>query len=146
MLRHAFIIAVILPALCASAQQQGMASAEDTLSYHEVLPKFPGGDSVLYAYLRTNVHYPEEAIEKSITGKVWVQFIVEKDGVVDSVHTVHSVHPLLDEEAERVVRSMPPWTPGMQMGRPIRTRFNVPITFELIDHREAKKRKKAKGQ
>lgn len=146
MFRTASIIAVIGAALSASAQQQGMASAEDTLSYHEVLPKFPGGDSVMYAYLRTHTQYPKEAIENNITGKVWVQFIVEKDGSVDSVRTVHSVHPLLDEEAERVVRSMPPWAPGTQMGRPVRTRFNVPIIFELISHREAKKRKKARGQ
>lgn len=146
MLRSGSIIAATALAFSSAAQQQGMASPEDTLSYHETLPVFPGGDSVLYAYLRTHVQYPEEAIDNNISGKVWVQFIVEKDGHVDSVRTVQSVHPLLDEEAERVVREMPPWAPGMQMGRPIRTRFNVPITFELISHREAKKRRKAKQE
>jgi TonB family protein len=71
--------------------------------------------------------------EAGISGKVWVQFVVRKDGVVDSVRTVRGVHPLLDAEAERVVRSMPVWKPGTMMGRPIAVRFNVPLVFSIVD-------------
>lgn len=80
----------------------------------EKIPQFPGGTNALVDFLRENIHYPVEAMEKSIQGKVKVSFVVEKDGTIAQVRVTESVHPLLDAEAMRVVQSMPKWIPGKQ--------------------------------
>lgn len=93
---------------------------------------FPGGASALMAYISNNIHYPAKAQENGIQGKVMVSFIVEKDGSLSDIKVVRSVNDLLDAEAIRVVKGMPKWTPGMQSGKPVRTRFTLPIPFRLI--------------
>lgn len=123
----------LLLASNAAFPQQDQAAPKDTMPYIEELPVFPGGQEAMYDFLHRGVNYPDEALEAGISGKVWVQFVVRKDGVVDSVRTVRGVHPLLDAEAERVVRSMPVWKPGTMMGRPIAVRFNVPLVFSIVD-------------
>ena len=97
----------------------------------EVMPQFPGGQIAMLQYLMKNIKYPEQAMKKGIQGRVAVSFIVEKDGSISNVRPVHSVHPLLDKEAVRVVKSMPKWSPGKQNGKPVRVRFNVPVMFKL---------------
>jgi len=78
-----------------------------------------------------NIKYPEQAVKEGIQGRVTVRFIVEKDGSISDVKPVLSVHPLLNKEAVRVVKSMPKWTPGKQNGKPVRVRFNLPVMFKL---------------
>ena len=97
----------------------------------EVMPQFPGGQIAMLKYIMENMKYPEQAMKEGIQGRVAVSFIVEKDGSISNVRPVLSVHPLLDKEAVRVVKSMPKWTPGKQNGKPVRVRFNVPIMFKL---------------
>ncbi len=98
----------------------------------EQKPEFPGGENALYKFLAENTKYPEPAKENGITGTVWVQFIIDKDGKVTNVKVVRSVDPYLDKEAERVVKSMPKWKPASQRGKPVRVIFQVPIRFELF--------------
>ena len=81
--------------------------------------------------LMKNIKYPEQAMKEGIQGRVAVRFIVEKDGSISDVKPILSVHPLLNKEAVRVVKSMPKWTPGKQNGKPVRVRFNLPIMFKL---------------
>lgn len=97
----------------------------------ENMPKFPGGDIALRKYIDENVHYPESAKSKKIEGKVWVQFVIGKDGEVEpgSIKVVKSANPLLDAESIRVVKSMPRWEPGTQAGKPMRVSYTVPISF-----------------
>lgn len=97
----------------------------------EVMPQYPGGQIAMLKYLMENIKYPEQAMKKGIQGRVAVSFIVEKDGSISNVRPVHSVHPLLDKEAVRVVESMPKWTPGKHNGKPVRVRFNLPVMFKL---------------
>jgi TonB family protein len=82
-------------------------------------------------FLRTNMHYPEEAHKADIQGRVIVTFVIEKDGSVTEAKVVRSVHPLLDEEAVRVVSAMPNWQPGKQDGKPVRVKYTIPIMFSL---------------
>lgn len=97
----------------------------------EVMPQYPGGQIAMLKYIMENIKYPEQAMKKGIQGRVAVSFIVEKDGSISDVKPVLSVHPLLNKEAVRVVKSMPKWTPGKQNGKPVRVRFNLPVMFKL---------------
>jgi tonB family C-terminal domain len=97
----------------------------------EVMPQYPGGQIAMLKYLMENIKYPEQAMKEGIQGRVTVRFIVEKDGSISDVKPVLSVHPLLNKEAVRVVKSMPKWTPGKQNGKPVRVRFNLPVMFKL---------------
>ena len=95
----------------------------------EVDPAFPGGDEALYAYLRSHLVYPRTAIEAGIEGTVVVEFVVERDGSLSNVVVKRKVAPSLDEEAVRVVKSLPAWTPGKQKGKAVRSIFRIPIVF-----------------
>lgn len=97
----------------------------------EVMPQFPGGQIAMLKYIMENIKYPEQAMKEGIQGRVAVRFIVEKDGSISDVKPILSVHPLLNKEAVRVVKSMPKWSPGKQNGKPVRVRFNVPVMFKL---------------
>lgn len=97
----------------------------------EVMPQYPGGQIAMLKYIMENIKYPEQAMKKGIQGRVAVSFIVEKDGSISNVRPVHPVHPLLDKEAVRVVKSMPKWSPGKQHGKPVRVQLIVPIMFKL---------------
>lgn len=108
----------------------GLQSAPDTvydLASVEEQPEFPGGQDAMYAYLAAQTKYPDEAVE----GKVYVEFVVRKDGLVDLVVVRRGVSRLLDAEAVRVVRSMPRWEPGRMKGQPVAVRFTLPIVFVL---------------
>ena len=97
----------------------------------EVMPQYPGGQIAMMKYIMENMKYPEQAMKEGIQGRVAVSFIVEKDGSISDVKPVLSVHPLLNKEAVRVVKSMPKWSPGKQNGKPVRVQLIVPIMFKL---------------
>lgn len=109
----------------------------------EELPVYPGGETALYAFISKETIYPEEAREQGITGKVFVQFIVEKDGRVDSVWLKRSAHPLLDAEALRVVQLADGWKPATQNDKPVRVQYMLPISFTMPAEDLEKIRKKA---
>lgn len=97
----------------------------------EVMPQYPGGQIAMLKYIMENMKYPEQAMKEGIQGRVAVRFIVEKDGSISDVKPILSVHPLLNKEAVRVVKSMPKWSPGKQHGKPVRVQLIVPIMFKL---------------
>lgn len=94
-------------------------------------PEFPGGVRECMKFIGQNINYPAEAQAKKIEGRVMTQMIIEKDGSISNVKIVRSVHPLLDQEALRVVESMPKWTPGKVKGQAVRVRYTLPIKFSL---------------
>ena len=104
---------------------------EDAFDVVEQMPQFPGGPAALMEYLSKNVRYPEEAHKKGTEGRVIATFVVEKDGSISDVTIRRSVSPELDDEALRVVNSMPKWTPGKQRGEAVRVKYTIPITFKL---------------
>ncbi len=97
----------------------------------EVSPEFPGGSQALQDYLKTNVNYPAQCREAKIQGRVLINFVVQKDGSIKNVSVLKSVHPLLDEEARRVISTMPKWKPGMEHGTPVSVQYTVPVNFRL---------------
>lgn len=97
----------------------------------EYEPEFPGGMGALHAFLKENIRYPEAARKNRIEGKVYVTFIVEKDGSITHAKILHDIGGGCGEEAIRVVNSMPRWKPGTQRGKPERTQFNLPVQFKL---------------
>ncbi|WP_321373771.1 energy transducer TonB [uncultured Draconibacterium sp.] len=97
----------------------------------EDMPEFPGGDEALRKYIANALSYPEIAQEKKIQGKVYVSFVVEKDGSVGDAKIARGVDPSLDKEALRVVKALPMWKPGRQRGEPVRVQYTVPINFAL---------------
>ncbi|MBO4464739.1 MAG: TonB family protein [Prevotella sp.] len=116
-----------------AAQQSPSRQESDNRVYDVVenQPAFPGGLTALMQFLANNIQYPAVAEENGIQGKVVCTFVVETDGSISNVTVVRSVDPSLDKEAVRVLRSMPRWTPGTQDGRPVRVKYNIPVTFRL---------------
>ena len=94
------------------------------------MPTFPGGMGAVMQYLSTNIKYPMEAENKGIQGRVICTFIVGADGSISNVKVSRSVDPLLDNEAVRVIKSMPKWNPGKINGKPCRVKFTLPVTFK----------------
>ncbi len=94
-------------------------------------PEFPGGVEGLLEFMRKNIKYPADAREQNIVGRVLVAFIINKDGLIQEPEVVKSVHPSLDAEAVRLISSMPNWKPGIQRGKPVRTRYTLPVNFRL---------------
>ena len=110
----------------------GEAPIEDELVLvPEVQPSFPGGERELMKFLNENIKHPALAIDIGIQGKVQVQFIVGKDGSIEDVKIARGVDKSLDNEAIRVIKSMPKWIPGKQSGKAVRVKFYVPVNFRL---------------
>ena len=97
----------------------------------ENMPEFPGGTAQLMKYLSSRIKYPTISQEMGTSGKVIVQFVVDKDGSITSPEVVRGVDPYLDKEALRVISTMPKWKPGEQNGKKVRVKFTVPVSFTL---------------
>jgi TonB family protein len=97
----------------------------------ENMPQFPGGFSAMMKFLSDNIKYPVVAEEKRQQGRVIVTFIVECDGTVTNVRVAMSAGEYLDNEALRVIKSMPRWIPGRQNGSTVRVKYTFPVTFRL---------------
>ena len=97
----------------------------------EVMPEFPGGELELRKYIASNIRYPKEAMKYSEVGKVFVTFVVAKDGAVEKVRVARGISPALDNEAIRVVSSMPNWVPGKQRGQAVNVQYTIPVNFQL---------------
>ena len=98
----------------------------------EQMPEFPGGIQALMQYLGSNINYPEQAKHDTIQGRVFVSFVIEKDGAVSSVKVLRGIGGGCDEEAVRVISTMPNWKPGLnENGEAVRVAYNIPIKYAL---------------
>lgn len=98
----------------------------------EKMPEFPGGSQAMFKYLAENIQYPAIAKENNIQGRVVCSFTVNKDGSLSNIEVVLSGGDAsLDKEAIRVIKSMPKWKPGMQLGKPVRVQYTIPVKFQL---------------
>jgi len=104
---------------------------ETVFAIVEQMPQFIGGNKELHKYLQKNLKYPQTAKEAGIQGTIHISFIVEETGEVSNAKVVRGIGGGCDEEALRVIESMPVWSPGLQRGKPIRVQFNMPIVFTL---------------
>lgn len=98
----------------------------------EYMPEYPGGVNEMFKFIQSTVHYPINAQEKSLGGKVFLKFVVDSTGKIAEVNVIKSTGvEELDQEAVRVVRAMPKWKPGSQNGRNVNVFFNLPLNFSL---------------
>ena len=97
----------------------------------EEMPQFPGGDAKLLEYVATHIKYPQIARETGIQGRVFVGFVVEPDGSVSNVKILRGIGGGCDEEAVRVIKSLPKWKPGKQRGKAVRVSYQIPVLFKL---------------
>jgi protein TonB len=97
----------------------------------EDMPTFPGGETALFKFLANEIKYPQMAVDAGISGTVYVNFVVDKDGKVKNAKIARGIHAACDKEALRVVNSMPAWKPGKQRGKPVKVSYNLPIKFTL---------------
>lgn len=133
----AIFVAMSISAMASS--HDGLAHVNDTTKKtlvfvdYEQGPQFRGGNVALMKYLQANVKYPPQAIRDSVQGRVVVQMLIDSLGYVGDVKVVRSVREDLDQEAVRVVKSLPRFSPGRQFGKSVNVRYTLPVTFTLKD-------------
>ena len=95
----------------------------------EVMPEFPGGEGKLLQFIAENIHLPKCVTSATVKGRSIIEFVVEKDGTVSDFKVVRSLSKECDEEAIRVLKTMPKWKPGRERGKPVRVKYTVPVQF-----------------
>ncbi len=121
--------------------QTGEVNDETIFMVVENQPEFPGGRDEMFKYLGQNIKYPEAAAKANVTGKVFVNFVVTTEGEIKDITILKGIGFGADAEAVRVVKNMPRWKPGMQSGRAVNVRYNLPIAFEIDGNKDVKKEK-----
>lgn len=107
------------------------ADAPSVFTYVEQMPEYIGGQNEMFRYIKENLKYPEEALEEEREAKVYVKFVVDENGIITNVSSVRLAGYGFDEEAIRVVESMPEWKPGKQNGKAVKVHFQIPIYFSI---------------
>jgi protein TonB len=133
-MRKYILIPVLLVCFTlANAQTKPASTIDENKVYTAVehSAEFPGGLKGFYAYLSNNIKYPEVARQANAQGKVFITFVVGKDGSLTDFKIMKGVSPEIDVEAIRVMQASPKWKPGTQDGRAIRQQYTVPISFSL---------------
>ena len=97
----------------------------------EEMPSFPGGEQKLMEHIAKNIKYPQIARETGVQGRVFVGFVVEPDGSISNVKLLRGIGGGCDEEAMRVIKSLPKWKPGKQRGKAVRVSYQIPVFFKL---------------
>lgn len=110
-----------------------VGGVDDSLFKYDKYAEFPGGIDALFSFLLENIEYPEEAREKDIEGRVIVKFIIDETGTVKDAAIAKGVHPLLDNEALRVVHKLPRFIPAEYDGKPKPSYFSLPVNFRSSD-------------
>ena len=115
---------------CIADEPQGPIYPEsEIISHTEDMPEFPGGIDKMLQFIAENVHLPKCVIAAQVEGRSIIELVVEKDGTLSDFKVVRSLHHDCDEEAIRVLKTMPKWKPGMERGKPIRVKYTVPVEF-----------------
>ena len=115
----------------AEAPAAAPAKVEEIIEFPSVDAAFPGGPAAMMKWINDNLYYPETSIEMNEQGRVFLSFVVEKDGSLTNVAIERGVSSDLDREAMRIVRKMPKWIPGEESGKKCRARCRLPINFQL---------------
>ena len=133
-MKKIMLLCAALLALAASAVAQSVDTANNTNDIfieYEVSPSFPGGDEALYKFIEENLIIPQEAREKELEGRVFVQFVIDTDGSVTNPRVLRDIGGGCGDEALRVVRLMPKWTPGRMLHADLKVWDIIPCTFIL---------------
>ena len=108
-------------------------AVDEVFTIVEQMPEFPGGQDALFAYLAKNIHYPDAERKNGIQGRVFIGYVVDREGMVGDVKVMRGIAggQGLELEAIRVIKAMPKWIPGMQNGKPVAVQMNIPVSFKL---------------
>ena len=128
-MKKLFLIVFFMAFVSVNAYSQSKEQDDAVYSVVSEQPSFPGGMQDMMKFISENRKYPAEAKAKDIHGKVIVAFVVERDGSLSDVKIRRGIGYGCDEEAIRVIKSMPKWTPGKQNGKAVRVSFMLPVTF-----------------
>ena len=109
------------------------SAPQEIFTIVEEQPTFGAGEEARQKFLGENIKYPDLARENGIQGTVYVTFVVEPDGTISNVQVLKGIGAGCDEEAMRVVKLMPKWTPGKQRGKNVRVKINMPIKFVVVE-------------
>jgi protein TonB len=126
------LIGMALLTFNASAQKKAKADPNQVYTAVEQSAEFPGGQNKFASFLAKTIHYPAAARKSNVQGKVFVTFVVEKDGSLDQLKVVRGIGAGCDQEAVRALAASPKWKPGKQDGRVVRQQYTVPINFSLV--------------
>lgn len=130
-MKKLFII-LLLEVLAINFSDAQTLTTEDAVYRQVDKPaEFTGGPTKMWRYIIENLKYPEEAVKANITGKVWAQLIIEKDGGINNVSILKGIGFGCDEEVVRIVKAMPKWSAGMKDGKAVRTSYVLPVMFAM---------------
>lgn len=128
----------LLSAAMGRTQSVSMPTLPDSVTVYEMFdsllqtkPEFPGGEEKMYQFIGKNLKYPKEARKKGISGLVVIAFTITDTGKVSTVQLLRNPGGGCGEEGVRLIKSMPPWTPGTVSGLPVNVRYVIPLTFKL---------------
>jgi TonB family protein len=130
-MKHFLTLLIFTSIGFSAVAQQDTVKEEMIYDMPEIMPEFIGGPDALEDFVKKNIVYPPDAKAKGIQGKVYIQFVVEKDGTVTNEVVRRGVNPLLDAEALRVAKLLPAFKPGTMRGKKVRVRYTLPIVFSL---------------
>ncbi len=156
LIKNTLILAFLFTFTTTYAQETNTEIKKDTFVFVENPPKFPGGDEARLKYISSKLKYPKEAKDKNIEGTVYITFVVEADGSITNVRNLRGVCESIDKVALDVVRDMPKWIPATTKGKAVRSQFNMPLRFILVntapkgltrkEKRDLKKKQKAEAK
>jgi periplasmic protein TonB len=112
------------------APADSLSAGEKTYVVVEEPAEFPGGLAAMGKFISKNLRFPFDSKRKGVKGQVNVSFVVDRDGTLTDIHVIKSLDPDCDKEAIRLISSMPAWEPGMQNGKPVKSRFVIPLRFD----------------
>lgn len=137
MKRFLLLLSAIFLTNMAFCQEEKKVSVDDEVFVVvEEQAEFPGGLDSMYAYIQKNLVYPEKAKAEGIEGRVFVTFIIEKDGSISNILIKRAIGGGCEEAVVEMIKNMPKWKPGKQRGKPVRFQFVLPIKFELPKDKE----------
>ena len=119
-------------AISAPIEPDKVNREEEICNDPDELPDFPGGDKALVKYLKKNIYFPLD-VPDDAEGKVYVSFVIEKDGSITNIKIAKSAHPSFSVETIRVIKRMPKWIPGKKDGEIVRTKLVMPFLFSIYD-------------
>ncbi|MBR5781508.1 MAG: energy transducer TonB [Bacteroidales bacterium] len=128
-MKKLFLIMFFMAFVSVNAYSQSDDSDNEVYSMVDERAQFPGGQNEMLKYLQENLQYPEAAKANNVHGRVIVKFIVERDGSLSDIKVMKGIGSGCNEEAIRLIQSMPKWKPGKNKGKEVRVSMMVPVNF-----------------
>lgn len=126
------LLITVIPLIGFSQTDSTKLETDSLKNLKEVLPKYPGGEAEMYKFISKNLKYPKSAMEEAIEGTVLVRFFIDKEGNVINPKVIKDIGYGCGEEALRVVKKMPKWTPGTLGDKPIKVSMMLPFQFKIF--------------